>query len=259
MAGATFWSQDRLGKFPVRLLYPGAPDPHAAVAIAFAGAIPERASVVIEDHRWLAHAAHRRHLYFLSGASPDADYLLLDRKIAPVTNAPAEARGRAAARIVGSPNYRHLRCEDGVSLYARRAVEERDGPLFPAYRPARLRDDLAGDRLRLRGYDLARGAGALDLVLYWEALSAPFGGDAVAAVRLLDPAGATVATGPDGAIGGACGTTWWQTGQVVRDPRPLGLTVPAPLPPGAYTLRIAPRAPDGAPLGEEITIPLTLE
>ncbi len=246
LGGTTLLAQDALGKYPARLLTPATPDPHAATAIAFARAIPERASVVIEDHRWLAHAAHRRGLYFLSGDSPAADYLLLDRKVAPVTNVRAGARERAIRHLLIDQAYVHLRCEDGVSLYARPDAHRRDGPLFAPYARARDRDDRFGDRLRLRGYTAAADGRALAVTLYWAALRPADGAGNPVALRLLHPLGRPLAERRARPQDGACGTAHWQTGQVVRDPHHLPLDTP-PVP-GDHTLRLEVLRQDGGAL-----------
>jgi hypothetical protein len=134
LAAGTVFAQHELRKYPDRLLFPTDPDRHATTAIALTGAIPERASVVIEDHRWLAHAAHRRHLYFLSHDSPDADYLLIDRAVAPITNVPEDVRADAIERLANSPEYVTLQCEDGFWLYAREDALNRDRPDVPCAR-----------------------------------------------------------------------------------------------------------------------------
>lgn len=266
LCGATLYAQGVLGKYPDRLPYAATPDPHAATAIAFARAIPEVASVTIEDHRWLAHAAHRRRLYFLSGASPDTDYLLVDRKVAPITNVPPEARERAIRRVAGSPEYVALRCEDGITLYARRDAYERDGPLFAPYRWQHDRESVVGDpfaplgALVLRGYSLdppvARPGEQARLTLYWQARRDASEGDYTIDVGLYDGQGWLVARHAARPQGGACGTPHWREGQIVRDAHPLAPD--AVLPPGEYTIRVRALAPDGSAVGEDATLPLVV-
>ncbi len=127
----TTYSQIRLHKFPAHVRYSDVPNPTSAAAIDLVQAIPARASVVIEDHRWLAHAANRRVLYFLSDRSPEADYVLINGgSLPPITNVHKEVREAAVQRIITSGNYVAFQCAQGFELYVRKDVIARDKPML---------------------------------------------------------------------------------------------------------------------------------
>ena len=102
-------AQATLHKYPNRLFYPAQPDAHTAVVLRIAQTIPEQASVVVEDHRWLAHLAHRSQLYYLFAGAPEAEYYLIDRKVPPVTNVSKPERDAIVDRIAGSEDDRNWR------------------------------------------------------------------------------------------------------------------------------------------------------
>ena len=134
-AGAVY-AQVHLRKYPDRLRYTDEPSPHAATAMAIAADIPEHATVAIEDHRLLVRAAHRRHLYYLSGSSPATDYLVVDRAVGPITNASPEERATALDRVIEGGEYLLIRCEDGIALYGSRAAYQRDAAWFAGLTPS---------------------------------------------------------------------------------------------------------------------------
>ena len=240
MVGATLHAQLSLHKYPTQLLYPTDPEPHSAMAIKFTQVIPERASVVVEDHRWIARLAHRRYLYFLSGHSPDAEYLLLDRKVPPITNVPQQERETAIRRITGSNDYLRLRCEDGLSLYARRDAHERDGDLFTPYDWEHDRQDNFGNLIQLRGYSFdkptVRPGETEILTLYWQALREPIGADYTVFVHVLDKQQRGVAQHDRRPQDSACITVDWKQGEIVRDPHPLAIK--SGVAPGEYEVRV---------------------
>jgi uncharacterized membrane protein len=234
----TLHTQQQLGKYPRELLDRQSPSPHAAIAIAWARAIPSDAVAVVEDHRLLAHAAHRKHLYYLSGTSPLPDYLIVDRKTPPITNVPHEERAAAIQRIHDDPAYFALRCEDGITLYAHRDAVTRHGPLLDPYGWQRDHDAGIAGMLRLRGYSLD----AFGITLYWEALTEPLPNLTVA-VLALDANGVELTAHRGRPQDGACATDVWQQGQLARDPHPLALTA------DATELVVQVLDPNGAPLG----------
>lgn len=240
MVGATLHAQLSLHKYPNQLFSPMEPETHSATAIKFTEVIPETASVVVEDHRWIARLAHRRYLYFLSDRSPDAEYLLLDRKVPPVTNVPKEEREAYIRRITGSKDYLGLRCEDGLTLYARRDAYERDGDLFTPYRWEHDRQDNFGDLIELRGYSLdrhtVRPGDNVVLTLYWQALREPIGADYTVFVHVLDKQQSGVAQHDRRPQDSACMTVDWKQGQIVRDPHPLAIS--PDLAPGEYEVQV---------------------
>lgn len=129
LVAGTAYAQVRLHKIPTQVVVRAVPDPVAAAGIALAAAIPERASLVVEDHRWLAHAANRRLLYFLFDRSPDADYVLINPSTyPPITNVRPEVRAAAVRRIATNSAYIALQCAEGFSLYARKDAYRRDRP-----------------------------------------------------------------------------------------------------------------------------------
>ncbi len=129
LIGGTAYAQVRLRKLPTDVVARIDPDPRAAAGIALVDAIPERASLVVEDHRWLAHAANRRLLYFLFGRSPQADYVVINPSTyPPITNVHQEDRQAAVQRIVMSGDYLQFQCSQGFSLYIRKSAYARDEP-----------------------------------------------------------------------------------------------------------------------------------
>ena len=136
VASSAVYAQVHLRKYPDRLRYTDEPSPHAATAMAIAADIPEHATVAIEDHRLLVRAAHRRHLYYLSGSSPATDYLVVDRAVGPITNASPEERATALDRVIEGGEYLLIRCEDGIALYGSRAAYQRDAAWFAGLTPS---------------------------------------------------------------------------------------------------------------------------
>ena len=131
LIAGTLFAQFQLHKFPTHLIYPTAPDPQVVAALRIIDALPADASVVSEDHRWLAHLANRPHLYVLSAHSPAADYILTNRSaMKPITNYTAKDRAAAIERIRAGGEYVRLECEGGFVLYAKKRVVERDRPHF---------------------------------------------------------------------------------------------------------------------------------
>lgn len=129
--GATAFAQVRLHKLPTEVVYQSAPNAYATVAIGIVDQIPQQASVVVDDHRWLAHAANRVSVDFLFDRSPQADYVLIDpASYPPVTNVHENVRDAAVNRIVASGNYLTFDCSQGFTLYIRRGAYARDGNSF---------------------------------------------------------------------------------------------------------------------------------
>jgi len=127
----TLFAQLQLHKFPTHLIYPTTPDPQVAAALSIIDALPPTASIVSEDHRWLAHLANRRHLYVLSAHSPQADYILTNGiAMKPITNYTEQDRTAAIERIRASGDYERFECEGGFVLYATKGAIEGDEPHF---------------------------------------------------------------------------------------------------------------------------------
>lgn len=132
-------SQARLRKYPAHVVTRSVPDPVSAAGISLAQAIPQGASLVVEDHRWLAHAANRRLLYFLFERSPAADYVLINPPgFQPITNVYPGDRTAALQKIITSGDYLAFQCSEGFSLYARKGAYARDRPTL-ACTPLTLR------------------------------------------------------------------------------------------------------------------------
>jgi uncharacterized membrane protein len=128
LIAGTLFAQIQLHKFPAHLIYPTTPDPQVAAALRIIDSLPPAASVVSEDHRWLAHLANRPHLYVLSAHSPAADYILTNgTALKPITNYTQADRKAAIERIRASGAYAEYECEGGFVLYAKKAVVVRDG------------------------------------------------------------------------------------------------------------------------------------
>jgi hypothetical protein len=96
-----------------------------------------------------------------------------------------------------------------------------------------------GEHIRLIGYGWDRDGATL--TLYWQSNRQPPAGggeveaDYVVFVHVLDQQGRLIwgADGPP--LGGLYPTSAWRSGEIVADPRPLGLEE---LPPGTYTLEV---------------------
>ena len=105
--------------------------------------------------------------------------------------------------------------------------------------------------LRLLGYTLRSADSlspgeAVEVDLFWQALSAP-GEDLDPRLQLLDESGAVQAERSEKPVGGTYPTAWWAAGELVRDPH--ALSIPAPVPPGRYRLALSLlRAADGRPV-----------
>lgn len=129
--GGTAFAQVRLHKLPTEVVYQSAPNAYARVAIGIVDQIPQRASVVVDDHRWLAHAANRESVDFLFDKSPEADYVLIDpASYPPVTNVHKNVRDAAVNRIVTSGDYFTFDCTRGFTLYIRKSAYARDSKTF---------------------------------------------------------------------------------------------------------------------------------
>jgi hypothetical protein len=131
VVAGTAYAQARLRKYPTVLVAHSDPDQVAAAGISLATAIPQRASLVVEDHRWLAHAANRKRLYFLFGRSPAADYVIINPPaLRPITNVYPDQREAALEKIITGGDYLAFQCSEGFSLYARNEAYARDRPAF---------------------------------------------------------------------------------------------------------------------------------
>jgi hypothetical protein len=131
--------------------------------------------------------------------------------------------------------------------------------------PNRLDADLGG-QITLLGYEadkleVAPGE-AVDVTLYWAA-QAPLSVDYTVFLHLAAPAGPPYAQADGQPQHGAYPTSFWDAGEVVRDP--LTIVVPADLPPGEYPLlagmylletgeRLLWLAPDGSVQGDAVPL-----
>lgn len=174
LLAGTFYSQQQLGKHPESLIARGEPSPHAALAMRLVGAIPSGAALVIEDHRLLDRASQRRDLFYLSANAPAADYVLIDRRVAPITHIPDEERAMFTESVVRSGDYQPLFCQDGLAFYghAGRNIETN----VPAYTWEHATPITFDDKLALQGYDLYlppvdQAWDPARLTLYWEKLA----------------------------------------------------------------------------------------
>jgi hypothetical protein len=109
-------------------------------------------------------------------------------------------------------------------------------PLQPMTHPAQPLNVAFGDGIRLQGYTLTHGSGALlHLVLYWHA-SGPTPVPLTVFTHLLNQQGQLVAQHDAPPQGGMRATTAWLNGEVVADP--LDLTPPADLTPAGVQLEL---------------------
>jgi hypothetical protein len=92
-----------------------------------------------------------------------------------------------------------------------------------------------GSAIRLRGVDLEESAEQLTLTLYWES-RAPVAGSFKIFLHLLDSDQQLVAQADHWPAAGKAPTSYWQPGDLVRDPHILPL--PPELPPGRYEVRV---------------------
>lgn len=217
LLAGTLYSQQQLDKRPESLLVRGEPSPHAALAMQLAGAIPSGASVVIEDHRLLDRASQRRDLFYLSGRSPYADYVLVDRRVAPITHIPAEDRSRFIETVVRSGDYQPVYCRDGLALYGQNQRSAQVDP--PPYNPEHELSEPFGNQLLLRGYDLYlppadQAWDAARLTLYWENLDTRPDLDWQVIIQFRDGAGEPVLEHRE-TFGRSCATADWPVGLVL--------------------------------------------
>jgi hypothetical protein len=140
------------------------------------------------------------------------------------------------------------------------------GEISAPPQPAERADIDFGDQIRLLGYDLRRDSGdaedAIHVTLYWQGLE-PVDRDYTVFVHLVGPDGTIVAQ-DDGPPGDPFfPTSTWFPGEFVSDSHQLAL--PAPTPPGDYTLLVGlyhlPTAErlqavdsDGLPLGDAVPL-----
>jgi hypothetical protein len=130
-------------------------------------------------------------------------------------------------------------------------------------------DASLGGQATLLGYDIDRQAvapnGEVNVTLYWAAQT-PMPADYTVFLHLAAPDGPPYAQADGQPRYGAYPTSFWDVGEVVRDPRTI--VVPVDLPPGEYPLvtgmylletgeRLHWLAPDGNPQGDAVPL-LTL-
>ena len=95
-----------------------------------------------------------------------------------------------------------------------------------------------GGTLGLSGYTLdgtAKAGGEAKVYLYWQSL-AKTTDDLVMSLQMTDAQGNLVAQADGQPLSGTYGTSHWQPGESIVDPRSLAL--PKELPPGEYALRV---------------------
>ncbi|MDE3088814.1 MAG: hypothetical protein KGJ80_05470, partial [Chloroflexota bacterium] len=109
------------------------------------------------------------------------------------------------------------------------------------------------ERVRVRGYDLARDGDMLRLAIYWQP-TARLDRDYTTFVHLVDAQGNKVAQGGDHQVGGDYyPTSLWDAGETLRDEQTIAL--PANLTSGNYRLLVGMYAqPDVQMLGEPVGI-----
>lgn len=226
LVAGTFYSQQQLGKHPDSLLSRGEPSPHAALAMGLASAIPSGASVVIEDHRLLDRASQRRDLFYLSARSPFADYVLVDRRVAPITHIPGEDRATFTESIIRSGEYQPLFCQDGLALYGHndRSVQTD----VPSYVWEHSQPADFGDQIALHGYDLhlppvEQAWDPVRLTLYWEKLADSPDLDWQVIVQFRDASGGVLLEHRE-EFSQSCATSDWPTGLTLTSWHQIPLT-----------------------------------
>jgi len=215
----TVYTQRQLQKYPDRLIHSGQPSAHAAIAIGMAEAIPRDASAVIEDHRLLDRAAHRRHLYYLAPRAPFADYVLIDRRVGPITHVPAEDRAVYLEQVVDSGDYLPLRCEDGLALYVRESAYSGGEEFFGPYEWQHEHRESIGSDLLLHGYDLAvppldESWDPVRISLHWESQGAAVTHEDQVIIQFVDSNGVVLLEHRE-TFGQSCATANWQAGVIV--------------------------------------------
>jgi uncharacterized membrane protein len=257
LVAGTAYAQRELEKYPDRLWYDEGPGRNATSAISLAEAVPPHASVTIEDHRYLVRAAQRRDLYYLSGPESLTEYVLVNRRISPVTNQPHLARESAKAMVIESGDYLPLRCENGVVLYVEASVYQRDGDPFEPYRWEHDYRVVIDERLRLNGYDVEPPEGPADhqlrFTFYWQATGELLALEHQLIMRVLDEDGRMIAEQHD-RLRNSCATALWPEGYIV--PSWHRIDLPPETPPGDYVIDIF-MAEGPAPVGPSFQIEVT--
>lgn len=230
IALGTAFAQLQLRTLPLRA--PGPPDARLAASIALAGSIPASASVAVEDHRLLAHAAHRRRLYYLAPWSPAVDYVLFDQKGEPITNVPPAERRELQARLLADPAYQAVDCAGGTYLLGRRGLDHR---WRTGAGPGSEGGTRFGPVVRLLDARVEPGSGSVLVELRWTADSRPEV-DYQVFTHLVEGGGRLIAQHDGPPAEGDCRATLWGPGLVVVDRHPIAL--PAGLPPGSYEVRV---------------------
>ena len=114
-------------------------------------------------------------------------------------------------------------------------------------------DALLGGIVRVAGYDVAREAGLVRVVIYWQP-RVKLDRDYITFVHLLDERGNKVAQGTDHQVGGDFyPTSMWDVGEVLRDEQ--AITLPPTIAPGSYRVVVGMyRHRDVGQLGEPVEI-----
>lgn len=198
---------------------------HHRMAREVVQAIPPEAAVAAQD-AYLAHLAHRRHLYrypWISVEPEQLDYYVLDRQL----NAyPLDREDvvHEIGNLVAQPQNVIAMEGDGIFLIE---VNGQQAPSFAVERVAEEaiyleRVDVAladpGDFYRTVAREplVVSPGQTIRVGVYWRALAAP-GAERTVSVRLVDHSGALAAQHDMLPSNGARPTSWWEPGWYFRD------------------------------------------
>ncbi|MFN2137386.1 MAG: hypothetical protein ACK2UK_15605 [Candidatus Promineifilaceae bacterium] len=171
------------------------------------------------------------------------DQLTRDRRLARILSAsnpdymaafPLWRWNIATNADVAMPVY-HASTDTHTIIFQQDAyVYDMSWPYVTAAQPAVAMDATFGETVGLLGYDLSGGE-ETGLMLYWQSL-VPTAVDYDIFVHLLNGAGEIVAQVDRQPLSGLAPTSFWQPGDIVRDP--YTIPVPSDLPPGDYQIQV---------------------
>ena len=217
---------------------------HDRQALEIIAMLPQEAGVAAFPH-YVPHLAHRENVYhfpWIKIGRENVDYFLFDCESTCYPLSKDEYTVELTNLLV-DPAYALAAQTDDIYLF------KKAGDRQPAFRIGQS----AEEAYQLSGFDLAvendngiyrdlseipaaiENGRKLKVILYWEALKSAEK-ERTVSVRLVDNAG-NLAAQHDGQPGeGSRPTSWWQTGQKVRDIHTLALS--PDLLPGNYSLEL---------------------
>ncbi|MDX1416164.1 MAG: DUF2079 domain-containing protein [Candidatus Promineifilaceae bacterium] len=217
---------------------------HDRQAAAVIDLVPEESVVAAFPH-YVPHLVRREGVYhypWIKIGLENVEYLIFDcsANCYPLSK---DEYAVELSKILANPNQSIITQTDDIYLFKKK---DNNQPSFPL-------EYTAENAYKLVGFDVfvqdaeglyqplpappvsAHSGQPLMVHLYWESLAAN-GHERTISVRLLDAGGNLVAQHDGLPAGGSKPTSWWQTGEQIRDIHPLH--IPDNLPPGSYSLEM---------------------